>query len=468
MLESNVYRDYRATASISLPPVRIVHLGAGAFFRSHAAWFTHRANAGVAEPWGIAAFTGRSPRAAEQLDQQDGLYHLITRDGETSSSEVVGSVSAAYDGTDASAWRASMASADTSILTLTVTERGYRVTAAGELDALDLEVISDIDLLRSTLHARSSTMPVSAPGRIVDGLLSRRASGAGAIAILSCDNLPSNGEVTRAVVLAVARQVDPELGFWIEKNVSFPSCVVDRITPAVELAPVQFETGDQDLVPVLAEPHAEWIIVDDFPAGRPQWEVAGARFVHDVDAFEQRKLWMLNGAHTALATLGIPRGLATVAEAISDPYCSAKVESLWDDAERFIELPEGELKEYRETLRSRFANGGIEHRLAQIDKDAMTKIALRIIPILRLTALPGRDISTAAIAVVATWMTTVLAVSAVGTGNSPKILVDDVKDALAQLGASDLAGNDVVVEHILAGCSAAPVPHRVEEHVARP
>ena len=277
-----------------------MHLGLGAFHRAHQAWYTDRADAG----WGIAAFTGRSPTAAEALAAQDGLYVLVERAADGDTATVVQSIVQAHDGGDELAWRAAVADPAVTVLTLTVTEAGYAASATDDVAAL-----------------RSGGGALTAPGRLVDGLRARRDAGVGPLAVVSCDNLPANGAVTERVVRGVARLVDPGLDDWIARNVSFVSTMVDRITPATtddDRAVARALTGFADAVPVVTEPFSEWVLSGDFPAGRPPWERVGARFVADVEPYEQRKLWLLNAGHSLLAYRGrllghdtVDRGLRT-------------------------------------------------------------------------------------------------------------------------------------------------------------
>lgn len=348
-------------------PVRIVHLGLGAFHRAHQAWYTDRVDADRA--WGIAAFTGRSPKAADELAAQDGLFTLLTKHADRDETEVVRSISEAHDGADLEALRRLIAAPETAIVTLTITEAGYPVDASGW--AADVAAVKE------------GKAPVGAIARLVSALDARRAAGAGPLTVLPCDNLPENGALTRGAVLGIAAELDAGLAAWIEASVAFASTSIDRITPRTteeDVARVLDLTGWEDRAPVVTEPFRDWIIEGSFPAGRPAWEHAGARFVDDLEPWEQRKLWLLNGAHTLLANAGPSRGHATVAEAIADEALRAAVEALWDEAEHH--LPAGlELAAYRAALLERFENPRIRHLLAQIAQDSLQKLRVRIAPV---------------------------------------------------------------------------------------
>lgn len=386
-------------------PVRIVHLGLGAFHRAHQAWYTDAVD--VERAWGIAAFTGRSPDAARPLAQQDGLYSLVVRSAADDAISIVRSVVGASDGAAPDQVLPALADPRTAIVTLTVTEAGYRLRADGSADPADPVVASDLAIAREVAAGSRAprAVPVSALGRLLVGLALRRRSGAPALAIVPCDNMPSNGELVRQALLDLAATVSDDLVACVAENVAFVSTSVDRITPATreeDVASVARETGWADLAPVVTEPFSDWVLSGTFPVGRPAWERAGARIVDDIRPFEQRKLWLLNGAHSLLAYAGPARGHETVHEAIADPACRAWVEGFWDEAA--AHLP-GELgiEQYREALLERFANPRIEHRLAQIGRDGSAKMRVRAVPVLRAERTAGRSGEGAARAVAA-WM----------------------------------------------------------------
>ena len=372
------------------PPVRIVHLGLGAFARSHTAWYT--AHATDAADWGIAAYAGRTRTLADALTAQDGLYTLVLRGPQDDSTETITSLVRAHAAADVRQLLNDLAAASTAVVTLTITEAGYTLSAGGTLDLADPGVLADLHLLRAVGADRIDAdvaSPVTVLGRLVLGLELRRRAGSGPVTLLSCDNLPDNGGVLRSAVEALAAVV-PELADWIRESVGFASSSVDRITPRLSDADAAaLESTLDDRSPVVAEPFSDWVISGDFPAGRPAWDTAGARFVDDLEPWEARKLWMLNGAHTLLACLGALRRHMTVAEAIADPVCRQTVELLWDEAAR--NLPPGlELADYRDALVERFGNSRISHALSQIAADTVTKLRLRIAPVVVAELTSGR------------------------------------------------------------------------------
>jgi fructuronate reductase len=374
-----------AEARTARHPVRVAHLGLGHFHRAHQAWYTQHAHAlpdpGVADGWGIAAFTGRSPRAAEALAAQDSVYALITRAAEGDSAEIIQSISEVHDGRG-EAWQRTLADPGVAILTVTVTERGYEAgpTAASETDA-------------------------ETPGaRIARGLLARAQASAGPIALVSCDNLSANGEALRD---AVARETDDDdLKTWIDANVSFVSTMVDRITPGTTDADRETArelTGFDDAAPVVTEPFSEWVLSGAFPGGRPAWDRVGARFVDDIEPYERRKLWLLNAGHTLLASTGLLRGHETVAEAFADPECRMLLEDLWQEARVLLPFDDETTDAFLAALRSRFANPGIAHRLTQVDDGSLQKLKQRQAAIVSARLDAGDEPGRASLATVEAW-----------------------------------------------------------------
>jgi fructuronate reductase len=386
--------------SAAAPPVRAVHLGLGSFFRAHQAWYTDRAaDAGA---WGIAAFSGRRPDLARALAAQDGLYTLVTRGADGDGFEVVRSLARAHAAAEHDAWLGYLASPDVRVVTVTVTEAGYRRGDDGHLDAADPEVSADVAALRSDPGAAVGT----APARLVAGLLARRRAGAGPLTLVPCDNLPRNGGVLAAVLRDLAAAVDPALPGWLDEHVGVATTMVDRITPeptGADRQAVLCGTGAADACPVATEPFSEWVLSGEFPGGRPAWESAGAVLTDDVTPFEERKLWLLNGAHSLMAYVGTVHGRATVAEAVADPLCRAAVEQWWDTAAAHLALPADDVAAYRAALLERFANPRIRHALAQIAADGSQKLPVRFLPVLARERAAGR-LPESVVTVLAAWV----------------------------------------------------------------
>lgn len=374
------------------PPVRVVHLGLGAFHRAHQAWFTQRSD----PSWGIAAFSGRSARLAETLSAQDCLYTLIERGPDADDYHKMSSLVVAGGAGQQEEFDRLVAHPDVAVVTLTITEAGYLLGPGGGVEP-------ENPLLRAdTTALRSGGKPRTAPGRLLRAFGARRRSGAGAIAIVSCDNVLANGARVRAALLGLAREVDRDLAAWLEDHVSFVDTVADRITPATtedDLALVANTTGRPDRAPVVTEPFAEWVLAGEFPTGRPEWERAGALFVDDIRPFERRKLRLLNGAHLLLALTGLRRGHHTVAEAMADPALRRLTEEYWSTAAQGI--PEADA--YQHQLRVRFTNARIRHSLEQIATDAEAKLRERIVPLVTELVASSTDPSPA-MRVVAAWL----------------------------------------------------------------
>lgn len=385
------------------PPVRIVHLGLGAFHRSHQAWYTHKA--ADAADWGIAAFTGRRPDAALALAEQDGLFTLVERADSGDSFTVIGSIAEAVDGADVLRLAELVSAPATAVVTLTITEAAYRLGTDGQLDASAPDVVADLALLAS------GGEPLTPLGRLVFALGARRAAGAGPLAVVCCDNLSDNGTVARNAVAGLARAWDAGLAAWIDGNISFVSTSVDRITPRTtdeDIDAVARACGYRDNSPVVAEPFANWVLSGDFPAGRPRWEDAGAVFVDHIEPYENRKLWLLNGAHSLLAYAGQLHGHTTVAQALADPVCLDAVERFWDEAEANLSGTGAvgadlQIPAYRAALLDRFSNARIAHHLAQIAMDGSTKLRMRAVPVMLAERSQGRSGAAAAL-MIAAWM----------------------------------------------------------------
>jgi fructuronate reductase len=381
-------------------PVRMVHLGVGNFHRAHQAWYT--AHSPDTNQWGIAGFTGRRRDTADALAPQDGLYTLITRSAEGDTFDLIGALTAVHAAADHETYLDYLSRPEVAIVTITVTEAGYLRAADGHLDASLNVVVADLEALRSDPRRQVGSLPA----RLVAGLLARRAAGGEALTILSCDNLPENGPVTRTVVKDFAALVDETLPDWIDSHVDFATSMVDRITPATtdeDRALVQQACGYIDAYPVPTEPFNEWVVSGRFPAGRPRWEEAGVTLVDDVEPFEQRKLRLLNGSHSMLAYAGSVRGHSTIDEAIADPDCRSWVETFWDEASRHLTVPQADITNYRAALLTRFANPRMGDQLARIAADGSTKLLVRTLPTIREERAAGR-VPTGCATTVAAWI----------------------------------------------------------------
>ena len=363
----------------SLVTPGIVHLGVGAFQRAHLAIYVDDIR-GADPSWGIIGASLRRPDTRAALAPQDFLYTLVVRDDVATHMRVVGAL---LDLLDATVQRdellTAMADPRIRIISLTVTEKGYcHDPATGWIDPAHPDILHDL---------ANPHVPVSVPGLIVRALEMRRAAALPPLAVLSCDNLPANGETTARVVTGFAEMRDDDLAQYIRREIAFPSTMVDRIVPAtteVDCALVKQVAGYLDAWPVVTEPFTQWVVEDRFPGGRPPWERVGAELVADVRPFELMKLRMLNGSHSILAYLGYLGGCVHIAEAVANPLLRRLIHDFMTD-EVMATLPVGlgDLAVYRDLLLRRFANTALKHRTWQIAMDGSQKLPQRLLGTIR-------------------------------------------------------------------------------------
>jgi fructuronate reductase len=378
----------------------VAHLGIGAFHRAHQAVVFDDALASGDLRWGVLGASLRSPGVRDQLNPQDGLYTLVVRDGADEHLRVIGAGRGVLVGPeDPAALVAAMADAEVHIVTLTVTEKGYRLDpATGDLLLDDPDVAADL---------ADISAPRTAPGFIVAALQARKAAGLKPFTVISCDNLPHNGQRIRAGVLAMASRIDPALAAWIEAEGAFPQTMIDRIVPATtpdDVARLTARLGVEDQGMVKAEPFTQWVIEDWFAGERPDFAAFGVRLTDAVEPWEDAKLRLLNGAHSAVAYLGALSGYEHVHEAVAVPAFRAFIEALWDQAQTTLNPPPGlDLAAYRDELMARFSNSAVMHRTRQIAMDGSQKLPQRLLAgaAERLTA--GQGIEAMALGVAA-WM----------------------------------------------------------------
>ncbi|GGB46638.1 mannitol dehydrogenase [Roseibium aquae] len=384
--EAGLHADLpRLARQNTRPKAGIVHLGLGAFFRAFGAVYIEEAMAQSGGDWGIVGVSLKSPRMRDQLAPQDCVYTAVElgQDGEKLHQvESVVAIMVAQE--DPEAVIAAMAAADTRIVSLTITEKGYcHDPATGRLNREHPEIKADL----------VSELPLSAPGFLVRALQRRKAAGLPPFTVLTCDNLPENGRLVKSIVLDFARLLDPELADWIETRGRFPATMVDRIVPATkpeDIDDLAARTGQFDAAPVLHEPFRQWVIEDDFvpdygAGARPDLAVAGVELVEDVTAYEHMKLRMLNGTHSSLAYLGYLAGHDTIADTVTDPVFARFVKGIWrNEIIPSFTAPNGvDLQVYADALLARFANSAIRHRTWQIAMDGSQKLPQRILGTMR-------------------------------------------------------------------------------------
>lgn len=446
----------------------IVHLGLGAFARAHLAVATETAIAAdPAQPdlrWGIVGVSLRQPDTRDALAPQDGLYTVAVRDADAAGRprqalQVVGALTRLLVAPeDPGAVLEALAHPQARIVSLTVTEKGYlRHPEGGGLWREHPDTAHDL------AHPQA---PRSAVGFLVHGLALRRARGLGPLTLLSLDNLPANGHTLRTLVLALADDVDPALAQWIEARCTFPNSMVDRIVPRTtegDREAVAQALGALDAWPVLAEPFFDWAVEDRFAAGRPAWDAGGARCVADAAPWEQLKLRMVNGSHSAIAYLGAMAGWATVDEAVAQPALRRYLEALLREevAPTLPPLPGLDAGAYRERLLARFANPALAHRTQQIAMDGSQKLPQRLLGTVRDRLAAGAPIDQLALAVAA-WLHYLRGVDE----NGQAYLIDDPQAAeLAVLRQRAQAAGDVIAQ---AACFTrhAPVFGDLADHPA--
>jgi len=382
--------------------VGIVHLGIGAFHRAHQAVYTEDAIAAAGGDWGICGVTERSPAVADALGPQDGLYTVAVRGADGERRRVIPSVrEVRWARADPEALTRRIADPATAIVTLTVTEKAYRLDpGTGRLRDGDPDLEADL--------RGGSTRTVV--GQLVAGLARRRAHSGAPITVVCCDNLPSNGATLRDLVHDFARRRAPRDGLsaWLADHVRFPSTMVDRIVPATTAADrraLAAATGLADEGLVVTEPFSQWVIEDYFAGPRPAWERAGAIMTDRVWPYERIKLRMLNGSHSTLAYLGMLADHEFVADAIaSDGLCHVIAGLMAIDVAPTLRVPDGfDLLHYRDDLLRRFANRALRHRTAQIALDGSQKLPGRLLGTIRDRRAHGAEPALAALGVAA-WM----------------------------------------------------------------
>ncbi len=335
--------------------IGVVHLGVGSFHRAHQAVAFDDLLAAGDPRWGVCGVSLRRPAMRDALAPQDGLYSLLVRDGGGTRPRVVGALRELLVAPEApAAVVARIAAPATRLVTLTVTEKGYDDDGPGGAVAL-----------------------------LAAGLAARRAAGLDGLSLLSCDNLSRNGTRLHARLRATAAATDPTLADWIDARVACPDTMVDRIVPATtdaDRAEAAARLGLDDAWPVPAEPFTQWVVERRFAGEAPPLDAAGAQWVDDVAPWEAMKLRLLNAAHSALAYLGAPAGLATVDAAIAEPAMRALVGRLWTQAAATLPASvRGEAPAYGARLLERFANPALRHRLLQIATDGSRKLPQRLV-----------------------------------------------------------------------------------------
>jgi mannitol 2-dehydrogenase len=402
--------------------VGIAHIGAGHFHRAHQAMYIDRLlQAGLAREWGICGI-GVMPAdwtMRDVLNDQDGLYTLILEkpDGGRDA-QVIGSIiDYRYAPDDPESALEVLAAPSTRIISLTITEGGYR-DPDGPAFAL-----------------------------IVEALDRRRRRGIAAPTVVSCDNIENNGEIAGRAVLANAESRDAELAEWVGEHVQFPSSMVDRITPSTTLEmakEVRRDFGVNDRWPVVAEPFTAWVLEDKFADGRPPLEQAGVLLVDDVAPYELMKLRLLNAGHQCLAYFAHLCGFEFVHEAASDPLF-AEFLLAYFESEAIPTLPPVpgiDLQDFSRTLIERFSNPGVRDTVARLCAFSSDRIPKWLLPVINDNLASDGSVRMAA-AAVASW-----ARYAEGTDEwgEPYEVVDQLADSLIPIARSQYENPTAFIE----------------------
>jgi mannitol 2-dehydrogenase len=383
----------------------IAHIGVGGFHRAHQAAYTDALmNTGEGLEWGICGIGTRADELSmrDALASQGYLYTLVELDDRPDTEvRVIGSIRemllVTRDGSEAVVAR--LADPAIRIVSLTITEGGYCLDdSTGQFNAALPQIQHDLQ------HPRA---PISVFGLLCAALAKRCGEGSGPFTVMSCDNLPHNGDVTRKATLAFANLVDAELANWINLNVSFPNAMVDRITPMTSTAHRQAlkqQHGVDDAWPVVCEPFVQWVLEDKFVAGRPAWETVGVQFTDDVAPYEEMKIKLLNGSHLALTYLGFLRGYRFVHETMADPLFVEYIRRYMDDdvTPQLAPVPGIDLTQYKQTLIDRFSNCAIADQLERVCSDGSSKFPKFTVPTINRLIDDGAELDRAAL-VVAAW-----------------------------------------------------------------
>lgn len=413
----------------------IAHIGVGGFHRAHQAMYIDRLlERGEAQDWGICGI-GLLPSDAHMRDvlrEQDHLYTLVlTHADGRRERRVIGSiVDYLFAPEDLESVLERLASPEIRIVSLTVTEGGYNFSAAtGEFDFAHPDIVADLQ------HPRT---PSTVFGIVTEALARRRQRGTAPFTVMSCDNIQGNGAIAQHVFTAFASRRDPDLGAWVEQHVTFPDTMVDRITPVTSDADREENDdaiGLRDAWPVICEPFEQWVILDRFVNGRPDWDAVGAQFVEDVHPYELMKLRLLNASHQAMAYFGVLAGYTYAHEASTDPDIERLLRRYMDEegTPTLEPVPGIDLAEYKNTLIERFQNPEVRDTLARLCADSSNRIPKWLLPVVREQLAHNRPVRLSA-AIVASWARYAEGVDESG---QPLDVVDALKDQVMAAAAAE-------------------------------
>lgn len=360
----------------------ILHIGVGNFHRAHQAFYTNALlEYQDQNEWGICGVSlmPSDKKIVDSLKSQDLDYTLTVcgRDGHDQVHKIgaIQELIAGYENPKDVINKISESSIK--IISLTITEGGYNLNKETGNFILENEKIQ--------YDIQNPTEPNTVFGFIAEGLRKRRDLGNGGITILSCDNLQHNGNTAKKAFTTFIEAQDSTLAEWVNLNVTFPNSMVDRITPATtdqDKERLNKNSGINDQAPVYCEDFIQWVIEDNFIAGRPAFERVGVEFTDDVTAFENMKLSLLNASHTLLSYPSFVKGYRAVDQAMQDKDITSLVRDFMNiDITPFVEVPKGiDLELYKQTLIERFSNKAVSDQVSRLCFDGISKFPVYIMP----------------------------------------------------------------------------------------
>jgi len=419
--------------------IGIVHLGPGAFFRSHQAWYTEQALNLQQGNWGICAVALNSNNVKKQLSPQQGLYSLVELDKKINTT-IIGAIKEvlAYQ-EDYEKVLTRLCAPSTKIVTITITEKGYYLNADGHLDVNDAVIKNDLS---------AQEKPQSAIGLLVLACQKRLQDNIQPLSIVSCDNVSDNGKKLKLALVEFAQHQDNNLAKYILNHVICPCTMVDSITPATdgELAKqIEQQYNYQDNWPIKREAFTQWVIEDILPDDIPAWRNVGVNFTKDVAGYENAKLRVLNATHSTLAYLGCLLNIETVFDAIHQPALHTVISKmLANEIKPSFSVPaDMDFEQYCQEIIQRYRNPEIKHLLAQIAWDGSQKLPMRILPVISANIENNQPITHCCLTIAA-WMRFIVEKSKDGSE-----LIDPLQTELLNIGTKCQDNPQQDVKHFM-------------------
>lgn len=360
----------------------ILHIGVGNFHRAHQAFYTNKLLEDPSQKeWGICGLSllPSDEKIVKALRRQDNIYTVTVceRKGEDKAYSIGSLVDLIWSVENPEAAIKKFADKNVKIISCTITEGGYNIDrSTGEFILSNENVQHDLAI---------PSKPITVFGYVAEGLRARMKNGAGPVTFLTCDNLQHNGDTAKRVFTSFITAQDKELAAWVGQNVTFPNSMVDRITPATtpeDVKRLNKKNGTRDEAPVYCEDFTQWVIEDNFIAGRPAWEQVGVEFTNDVTDFENMKLSLLNASHIMLAFPAFLSGYRKADDAMHDPRFKQLLVDFMDiDITPYVSAPENtDLKLYKQTLIERFSNRSVSDQLSRLCFDGAAKYPVYVMP----------------------------------------------------------------------------------------